>query len=50
MPATSKPYWAARRAGFETLNRSLRTLYFVMAPAALGLLVLARPIIQMIFE
>lgn len=34
----------------STLNHSLRSLFFVMAPAAVGLLVLARPIIRMIFE
>ncbi|MBN1270512.1 MAG: murein biosynthesis integral membrane protein MurJ [Kiritimatiellae bacterium] len=34
----------------DTLNHSLRTLLFVMAPAAVGLLVLARPIIQMIYQ
>lgn len=34
----------------ETLNHSLRSLFFIMAPAAIGLLVLARPIIRMIFE
>lgn len=34
----------------ETLNHSLRTLLFVMAPASIGLLVLARPIVQMIYE
>ncbi len=34
----------------ETINHSLRTLLFVMAPASIGLLALARPIVQMIFE
>jgi putative peptidoglycan lipid II flippase len=33
-----------------TLNHALRSLFFVMAPAALGLLVLARPIVEMIFQ
>jgi putative peptidoglycan lipid II flippase len=33
-----------------TLHHSLRTLLFVMIPAAVGLLVLARPIVQMIYE
>ncbi len=32
-----------------TLNHSLRTLLFVMAPASLGLLVLAEPITQLVF-
>lgn len=34
----------------ETLNHSLRALLFLMIPAAVGLLVLAKPIVQMIFE
>ena len=34
----------------RTLNRALRVLLFVMAPAAVGLMVLARPIIQLLFE
>lgn len=34
----------------HTMNRSLRVLWFVMAPAAAGLFVLARPIVQMLFE
>lgn len=34
----------------ETMNHSLRMLMFIMTPAAIGLLVLARPIIQMLFE
>ena len=34
----------------ETINHSLRSVFFIMAPAALGLLALARPIVQMIFE
>ncbi|OQA29341.1 MAG: putative peptidoglycan biosynthesis protein MurJ [Verrucomicrobia bacterium ADurb.Bin345] len=34
----------------RTLNHSLRSLFFIMAPAAVGLFALARPIIQMIFE
>jgi putative peptidoglycan lipid II flippase len=33
-----------------TMNHSLRMLTFVMTPAAIGLLVLSRPIIQMLFE
>lgn len=33
----------------RTLNHSLRNLLFVMIPAAVGLLVLARPLIQMLF-
>jgi len=33
-----------------TLNQSLRMLMFVMVPAAVGLLVLARPIIRLLFE
>ncbi|MFH0953791.1 MAG: murein biosynthesis integral membrane protein MurJ [Verrucomicrobiota bacterium] len=33
-----------------TINHSLRTLLFVMIPASVGLLVLARPIVQMIYE
>lgn len=34
----------------RTLNRALRNLLFVMIPAAAGLLILARPIVEMIFE
>jgi len=34
----------------ETLNHSLRNLMFVMVPAAVGLFVLAFPIIRMIFQ
>ena len=34
----------------HTMNHSLRVLWFVMTPAAIGLLVLARPIVQMLFE
>lgn len=34
----------------STMNHSLRMLMFVMTPAAIGLLVLARPIVQMLFE
>ncbi|MGD9874888.1 MAG: murein biosynthesis integral membrane protein MurJ [Kiritimatiellia bacterium] len=34
----------------RTLNRALRNLLFVMIPAAVGLLVLARPIVEMIFQ
>ena len=41
---------ADRSQLLETMNHSLRVLWFVMAPAALGLLVLARPIVQMLFE
>jgi putative peptidoglycan lipid II flippase len=33
----------------QTLGHSLRTLLFVMIPASIGLLVLAEPIVQMIF-
>jgi putative peptidoglycan lipid II flippase len=33
-----------------TINHSLRSLLFIMIPAAIGLLVLARPIVQMIYE
>ncbi len=33
----------------NTLNHSLRTLLFVMIPASIGLLVLAEPIVRMIF-
>lgn len=33
----------------NTLNHSLRTLLFVMIPASIGLLVMAGPIVQMIF-
>ncbi len=33
-----------------TINHSLRNLLFVMIPAAIGLLVLARPLVQMICE
>ena len=33
----------------NTLNHSLRTLLFVMIPASIGLLVLAEPIVQMLF-
>jgi putative peptidoglycan lipid II flippase len=33
----------------KTLNHSLRTLLFVMAPASVGLLVLAHPITQLLF-
>lgn len=34
----------------RTIGHALRTLLFVMTPAAIGLLVLARPIVQMIYE
>ncbi len=34
----------------RTINYSLRNLLYVMIPASIGLLVLARPIVQMIFE
>jgi len=34
----------------KIMNHSLRMLMFVMIPAAIGLLVLSRPIIQMLFE
>lgn len=34
----------------DTVNHSLRTLLFVMIPAAVGLLALARPIVRMIYE
>jgi len=34
----------------HTMNHSLRMLMFVMVPASIGLLVLSRPIIQMLFE
>jgi putative peptidoglycan lipid II flippase len=34
----------------KTMNHSLRMLTFVMTPAAIGLLVLSRPIVQMLFE
>ncbi len=34
----------------RTIQHSLRKLFFVMAPASLGLLALSRPIIRMIFE
>ncbi len=34
----------------RTINQSLRNLFYVMIPASIGLLVLARPIVQMIFE
>lgn len=34
----------------RTIQHALRTLFFVMAPASLGLLALSRPIIRMIFE
>ena len=33
-----------------TLNHSLRTLLFVMTPAAVGLFVLSEPLVRMIFE
>lgn len=33
-----------------TMNHSLRVLMFVMTPAAIGLFLLARPIVQMLFE
>ncbi|NQT94021.1 MAG: murein biosynthesis integral membrane protein MurJ [Lentisphaerae bacterium] len=33
-----------------TINRSLRSLMFIMIPAATGLLVLARPIVELVFE
>jgi putative peptidoglycan lipid II flippase len=33
-----------------TINHSLRSLLFIMIPAAIGLLALARPIVQMIYE
>ncbi|HMO51694.1 MAG TPA: murein biosynthesis integral membrane protein MurJ [Kiritimatiellia bacterium] len=39
-----------RDALLDTMNHSLRMLTFVMVPAAIGLLVLSRPIIQMLFE
>lgn len=34
----------------RTINYALRNLFYVMIPASIGLLVLARPIVQMIFE
>jgi len=34
----------------STIHHSLRILMFVMTPAAIGLLVLSRPIVQMLFE
>lgn len=34
----------------RTINHSLRNLFYVMVPAAVGLFVLARPIVRMIFE
>lgn len=34
----------------RTVGRSLKQLFYIMLPAALGLLVLASPIVQMIFE
>lgn len=34
----------------STLNFSLRTIYFLMLPAALGLLVLAQPVIEVLFQ
>ncbi|MBI2441139.1 MAG: murein biosynthesis integral membrane protein MurJ [Lentisphaerae bacterium] len=34
----------------ETLNNSLRQLVFVMLPAAVGLLVLAKPIVRLIYQ
>jgi putative peptidoglycan lipid II flippase len=34
----------------RTMNHSLRLLMFVMIPASIGLLALARPIVQMLFE
>jgi len=34
----------------KTLNRSLRSLMFVMIPAAAGLFVLARPVIELVFQ
>lgn len=33
----------------DTLNHALRTLLFVMAPASVGLFVLAEPIVQLVF-
>jgi len=33
-----------------TINRSLRSLLFVMIPATAGMLVLARPIVELVFE
>jgi len=33
-----------------TINHSLRNLLFIMIPASIGLLALARPVVQMIFE
>jgi len=43
---------AARRRNelLTTMNHSLRMLMFVMTPAAIGLFVLSRPIVQMLFE
>ncbi len=34
----------------QTINHSLRTLLFIMAPASVGLIALGKPIIQMIFQ
>jgi putative peptidoglycan lipid II flippase len=34
----------------DAMNHSLRTLVFVMTPAAIGLLALARPIVQLLYE
>ncbi len=41
---------ADRGRMLSTINYSLRNLLYVMIPASIGLLVLARPIVQMIFE
>lgn len=38
------------RQMLSTINHSLRNLFYVMVPAAVGLFVLARPIVRMIFE
>ena len=38
------------REMLSTINHSLRNLFYVMVPAAVGLFVLARPIVRMIFE
>ena len=43
---------ADKRSGdlLRTMNHSLRLLMFIMIPASIGLLALARPIVQMLFE
>jgi putative peptidoglycan lipid II flippase len=51
LPVLSGHAAAAKRAEMlAAINHAVRTLLFVMVPAAVGLFVMARPITQMLFE